>query len=112
MNDLHSRECETQDVVPPARINMRVQFAVCSFVACIVLTVVCIRTFRQEHSPPPFVSALMPMTWSKYAFMALFFGIVAGALGFGQRWRFSLRTLLIVTTLVAVALGLILWAVR
>ncbi len=28
------------------------------------------------------------------------------------RWRFSLRTLLIATTLVAVVLGLIMWAVR
>ena len=28
------------------------------------------------------------------------------------RWRFSLRTLLIATTLVAVVLGIIVWAVR
>jgi hypothetical protein len=28
------------------------------------------------------------------------------------RWRFSLRTLLIATTLLAVALGLVIWAAR
>lgn len=39
---------------------------------------------------------------------------IASALPWGGqlRWRFSLRTLLIATTLVAVALGLIVWASR
>jgi hypothetical protein len=37
---------------------------------------------------------------------------IAGAIGPWLPWRFSLRTLLIATTLVAVVLGLIVWQVR
>jgi hypothetical protein len=43
-------------------------------------------------------------------FLALFAAAFATAPWF--RWRFSLRTLLIATTLVAVVLGLAVWAVR
>jgi hypothetical protein len=37
---------------------------------------------------------------------------VALAAGPSMRWRFSLRTLLIATTIVAVVLGAVIWAVR
>jgi hypothetical protein len=45
-----------------------------------------------------------------YWFLTLLFAATAGLPGI--RWRFTLRTLLIATTLVAVVLGLIVWATR
>ena len=42
-----------------------------------------------------------------YWLLVLVFGILAAVIWYKQTWRFSLRTLLIATTVVAVALGLI-----
>jgi hypothetical protein len=41
-----------------------------------------------------------------------FFAALSAAPWFRWTWKFSLRTLLIATTLIAVMLGLIVWAVR
>ena len=45
-------------------------------------------------------------------FLVLTFGVLAGLPWFPRSKRFSLRTLLIATTLVAVGLGLIIWAAK
>jgi hypothetical protein len=45
-------------------------------------------------------------------FPALVIGVLAAACGIGAPYRFSLRTLLIATTLIAVALGLVAFAMR
>ena len=46
---------------------------------------------------------------SSYLYPTSVMGIATAALGWPIAWRFSLRTLLIATTLVAVVLGLIVW---
>ena len=64
---------------------------------------------------PSFLMARVPTGWgwtlrSPYWFIVSLVGILAIAPWI--RWRFSLRTLLIATTLVAVVLGLIVYATR
>jgi hypothetical protein len=49
--------------------------------------------------------------WRLCASLSVIIGLLALFLGIG-RWHFSLRILLIATTLVAVVLGLIVWAAR
>ncbi len=56
---------------------------------------------------PPIVSSRFTMPLSALALLAL-----VPAVGPWLPWRFSLRTLLVATTLVAVGLGLIVWAMR
>ena len=49
---------------------------------------------------------------SSYLYPLSVMGIVAGVLGWPFAWRFSLRTLLIAMTAVAVVLGLVVWAIK
>jgi hypothetical protein len=77
-----------------------------------------------QHKPTAPIKKNPPLTYKYFSFklwrgdygvphwfLALIFGTLAVAPWFRQlTWKFSLRTLLIVTTLIALMLGLLIWA--
>jgi hypothetical protein len=70
--------------------------------------------WSQPSESPAFAYAYTPdwefELWIPYRYLVALFAIFAGVPWIRQfRWRFTLRTLLIATTLVAVVLGLIVW---
>jgi hypothetical protein len=65
--------------------------------------------FKYLHSPPP---SLISVTFPDWFLVSVFATVAVLPWIRKLSWRFSLRTLLIATTLVAVMLGLVVWAAR
>src|SRR5438045_2739871 len=86
---------------PPLKFRkLRIAWSVCIGVACLLLIVFSFRYWGPHH-------ARILLSW---VFLLTGAGITAIFLLKRQQWRFSLRTLIIAITLIAVVLGLAVYA--
>ena len=76
------------------------------------LEIVAIQHFGEYSFPVDAISVTRGVGGVSVPFLFPTFITIVLAAAPWLRWRFSLRTLLIVTTLVAVVLGIIVWSVR
>src|SRR4051812_34325478 len=93
---------------------LRIAFSVTCLVACVLLMALWVRSYlawpNAAFIVPPHFSEKVLEACVILVLPAIAFAIpLCRSAIIGQRWRFSLRTLLIVTTLLAVGLGLIAW---
>ncbi len=86
--------------------KLRIQLLIVSTFASVLLLLVSLHEYKVSLSGTTSIDH--HAAWHLYASLSLITGLHALFLGIG-RWRFSLRTLLIATTVIAVLLGLIVW---
>ena len=118
--------------------KLRIAWSVTCGIACVLLIALWVRSIQHDYVFPehwknptiqirsysgtfevtrwvsPSKWTMTPSTIIKIPYLVLTLITAAAAIAPGVRWskRFSLRTLLITTTLVAVALGLVAWLVN
>jgi hypothetical protein len=88
--------------------KLRLQLLVVCAVSCVLLALVSLHGFRTSSAETRFVKP--DFAWRLYASLSLLSGLVAVFIALGS--RFSLRTLFVVMTIVALALGLIFHTAR
>ncbi len=85
----------------------RIAFTAVCGVAAVLLAMICLFALKREIVSPAYAPYVKIKTyWQVYGCISLASGLLAVALGIGPRLRFSLCTLLITTTVVAILLGL------
>jgi hypothetical protein len=89
--------------------KLRIQLFIVATFSFVLLTIVSLHEYRSSVSGAANIK--QHAAWRLYASLSVITGLLALFLGIG-RSRFSLRTLLITTTLVALVLGLIVYTTR